>query len=737
MSRAAWQLLSNEHVNRHWMSDPHAGAIRAGDAQAISLAQGLLLFALVTVLGNELGSVVRYPEAGAAVLFPPYAFLTAALVVSERRHWIWYVLIAAVAHFATNWPQWSLTWVMVADAANLSRALIAAILLRWIFGGPPRLESIRSLALFIGVAAIIAPAVAATIGASNVLLHGTSQPYVLTWSAWYMSNALTGLTLLPALILAIDSRTRLSRRYWTRQHAAEVIVLTLALIASAIVPHFWATAGSWPPGLLFYAPLPALLWSAIRFGPTGATASLTLVAFGAIWGSAYHAGPFASASPDERVFMLQLFVLLTAIPVLCVAVTSSARDAVVQLHRALLASLHDHIAILDGRGVVLEVNDSWRRFAASDDVASYKRVLVGDDYLDALRRAAEHGDQGALRVLPGVTDVLNRVRDRFEVEYDLDRSGHQERYQLSVEALERADGGVILRRTDLTARRQAQLEVEEQRRVVSHLARVAVLGQLSGALAHELNQPLTAIASNAEAALLLLRQRPRDLLEIEAILRDIAADDQRAAQVIRRLRALLKRGETRLQSTDTNELVGDVLELARMEMITRGVTATTQVGPNVPPVLGDRVQLQQVLLNLILNACEAMATTPPAERRLELIVNADSLNNVRFSVRDRGTGIAPALMERLFEPFVTTKAEGLGLGLSMSRTIIAAHGGRMWAENNPDRGVTMHFLLSASVADESLELVPDYADKLLEMSVHDAIASTHSLAAQPVTMSSE
>ena len=210
MSQAAWQLLSVEHVNRHWMNDPQARAVRAGDARAVSVAQGLLLFAVVTLLGNQVGVLVRYPEAGAAVLFPPYAFLTAALVVSEKRHWVWYVLIAAVAHFATHWPEWSLTWVLVADVANVSRALIAAILLRWIFGGPPRLESIRSLTLFIGVAALIAPAVAATIGAANVLIHGTPQPYARTWSAWFMSNALTGLTLLPALILAIDRRTRFS-----------------------------------------------------------------------------------------------------------------------------------------------------------------------------------------------------------------------------------------------------------------------------------------------------------------------------------------------------------------------------------------------------------------------------------------------------------------------------------------------------------------------------------------------
>jgi C4-dicarboxylate-specific signal transduction histidine kinase len=295
-----------------------------------------------------------------------------------------------------------------------------------------------------------------------------------------------------------------------------------------------------------------------------------------------------------------------------------------------MASLHDHIAILDGRGVVLEVNHSWRRFADGPNLPAYKTVLPGDNYLAALREAADGGDDGAARVLPGVTSVLNRIRNRFEVEYDLDRPGRQERYQLSVEAFERADGGVILRRTDLTARRQAQLEVEEQRRVLSHLARVSVLGQLSGALAHELNQPLASIASNAQAAQLLLRKRPPDLEELDAILHDIVADDQRAAQVIRRLRALLKRGEARLQPTDATELLNDVLELARTELITRRVAATTSVAPDVPLVLADRVQLQQVLLNLILNACEAMGDISTADRRLELIVRTESRNQVQF-----------------------------------------------------------------------------------------------------------
>jgi C4-dicarboxylate-specific signal transduction histidine kinase len=283
------------------------------------------------------------------------------------------------------------------------------------------------------------------------------------------------------------------------------------------------------------------------------------------------------------------------------------------------------------------------------------------------------------------------------MEYDDEQDGHRERYALSLEALARPDGGVVVTRANVTARRQTLMQIEEQRRELSHLARVAVLGQLSGALAHELNQPLTSISSNAEAARRLLKQQPADLEELDAILGDIASEDQRAAQVIRRLRALLKRGDTHLQPMDIRELLSEVLELAHAELITRRVTATALVARDLPPVLGDRVQLQQVLLNLIINACEAMNTTTASDRRLTLIANADTRNNILISIRDCGTGIPSTLLERLFEPFVTTKPEGLGLGLSISRTIVAAHGGRLWAENNTDRGATMYCLLSSGL----------------------------------------
>lgn len=253
---------------------------------------------------------------------------------------------------------------------------------------------------------------------------------------------------------------------------------------------------------------------------------------------------------------------------------------------------------------------------------------------------------------------------------------------------------------DLTDLHQAEEEVRARREEVTHLTRVAILGELSGALAHELNQPLTAILSNAQAARRLLARNLPDVAEVEAILEDIIADDNRAGEVIQRMRALLKRGSAQLGPLDLNQTAMDVLQLSRSELIERRVTINTSLSPSLPMVLGDRVQLQQVVLNLVLNGCEAMDDLRRSERHLTITTsNGDGL--VETTVSDRGVGIEPALLERVFDPFVTTKSGGLGLGLSICRTIVDAHGGRIWARNNPDRGATIGFAIPVNPREAS------------------------------------
>jgi len=247
---------------------------------------------------------------------------------------------------------------------------------------------------------------------------------------------------------------------------------------------------------------------------------------------------------------------------------------------------------------------------------------------------------------------------------------------------------------DISERKLAELEAARQRHDLAHLARVSTVGELSSSLAHELTHPITAILSNAQAAQRFLAGDHVDLDEVREILNDIVSQDERAGEVIHRLRLLLKKGEPQKHSdnVDLNEVIRDVVKLMRNDLINRNVTVDTDLAENLPAVTGDRVQLQQVLLNVALNACEAMNGSDSFERRL-LIASQCENGAVRVSVADRGVGIPEEKMEQVFERFFTTKSEGMGLGLSVCRTIIDAHRGKIWATNNADRGATFHFSL--------------------------------------------
>jgi C4-dicarboxylate-specific signal transduction histidine kinase len=246
---------------------------------------------------------------------------------------------------------------------------------------------------------------------------------------------------------------------------------------------------------------------------------------------------------------------------------------------------------------------------------------------------------------------------------------------------------------DIAPRKHAELEMARQRGELAHLSRVAMLGELSGSMAHELNQPLTAILSNAQAAQRYLARETPDLAELNAILTDIVTQDERAGEVIRRLHLLLKKGEFQKRSLDANEVVFEVLKLLRSDLTNHGVTVETQLAPGLPPLCGDRVQLQQVLLNLVLNASDAMAENAAPDRRITVRTLREGEGGLRIEVSDLGRGLPPGEADMAFEPFFTTKPHGLGLGLSVCRTIINAHGGSLGVANNPGRGATFHCIL--------------------------------------------
>jgi signal transduction histidine kinase/integral membrane sensor domain MASE1 len=673
----------------------HASIVTTGPVSDLAGRRRLAVLAclaIVSLVGNGAGSALRYPALGTAILFPPYAALTASLVVSPRTDWIWCIAVAVLAHVVTHWPAWPLSWVLVADLANVARAVTAALLLVRVLGRRPRIDSLEKLALFVLSAVIAAPAVGATIGAANVVAHGGSESYWRPWTAWFVSNGLTGLAMLPAFLSGAACLAGLSRPQLRPMRVVEAGLLLTALVFACAL-SLLSGLGRVYLALPLYGTLPVLIWAAVRFGPSGASVALTTVAFAAVWSVDRGTGPFLAEPPDDNVFALQLFTVCTAGPVMCLAAIASARESVLHLYRALLASLQDHVAVLDADGVVIAANSSWRRAARSPHASPVHAVAVGESYVSTCEAAARTGDKAAEDVLNGLTSVLARDRRRFEIEYDCRQETPFDAYAMSIETLARAEGGAVITRRSITARRQAQAEIEEQRNQLSHLTRVATLGHLSGALAHELNQPLTAILSNAEAGLNIIRGQPPDLELVGEILRDIAQDDHRAAAVIARMRALLKRGEVLHQQVDLKAVVDEVLVLARAELLAHRVAIASRVDPALPPVWGDKIQLEQVLLNLVVNACEAMSATALPQRRLLLTAERDGAHGIHITVRDSGVGVPPALLDGRFKPFMTTKANGLGPGLSISHTIIAAHGGRLWAENNPDLGATLHCTL--------------------------------------------
>jgi signal transduction histidine kinase len=254
---------------------------------------------------------------------------------------------------------------------------------------------------------------------------------------------------------------------------------------------------------------------------------------------------------------------------------------------------------------------------------------------------------------------------------------------------------IMLLAAVIREREQVEQALHEQRNQLAHVTRVATVGELSGALAHELRQPLSSILANAQAAVRLLDQNPADIHEVREILEDIAREDKHAAAVVSRLRAFLKEGESRFEPLAVESVVRDALALSKSTVDLSGVEVQTYIPPGLPRIWGDPVQLLQVMVNLVVNGCEAMSRTPPSDRRLNLQVTSVGRDQVDVSVSDSGIGLPNGGEDRVFDPFFTTMEHGLGLGLAIGRSIANAHGGRLWGENNLSQGATFHLVLCA------------------------------------------
>jgi two-component system sensor kinase FixL len=253
--------------------------------------------------------------------------------------------------------------------------------------------------------------------------------------------------------------------------------------------------------------------------------------------------------------------------------------------------------------------------------------------------------------------------------------------------------GVRASNRDITERRQAEMSDQQHREQLAHVTRVATLGELTASLAHEVNQPLNAVMNNAQAAIRFLHREQPDLDEVGEALGDIVRDGKRAAEVIQRLRQFLRPGEMHAQAVDLNQVIEEATALTRNEFQSSNIKLRFSLTDNLPPVWADRIQIQQVVLNLLINAKEAMDQAGANPREILVMTEVEDEETVKVSFRDRGPGLTSENLEKIFEPFYTTKTAGMGLGLAISRSIIASLGGRVWARPNPDQGATLAFAL--------------------------------------------
>ena len=364
------------------------------------------------------------------------------------------------------------------------------------------------------------------------------------------------------------------------------------------------------------------------------------------------------------------------------------------LLRAILETSPDGLITIDERGIIQSFNPAAERMFSYDAAEvigqNVARLMPApyreqhDAYLERFRRTGER------RIIGIGREVLGRRRD-----------GKIFPMELAVGEV-RAEGrrffaGFV---RDVSARRRAEQRVQELQSELIHVARLSAMGEMASALAHELNQPLTAVINYAETARgVLARGQARDRATVSSLLEKTVQQAGRAGQIIRHLRQFIARGETERTLEDLNTVVEEASALALVGAAGKGIAARRALEEGLPPVLLDKIQIHQVITNLIRNSIDALEGA--ARREIVIRTQRDGRDRVVIAVADTGPGLAPEIADRLFQPFVTTKPAGLGIGLSICRSIVDAHGGRLWSSADPSGGTVFHVSLPVAAASEA------------------------------------
>ena len=651
-------------------------------------------------LATRTAWVLTFPDSKVSLFFFPHAVLVAMLLLAPTRHWWAYTLAAACSHFfATQQEQWPPLYALQCEAFDAVKAVLTAAGIRMFIKSRFHLISLREAIIFVLIAVVIVPVGTAFWGAAFTVANHFGTDYWVEWRNLSISNGVTAIVLVPVILIGAHQLFTKGFNAAPRR-ILEAGFLAVGILAVGYVAFDRLPAGPDTSPALLYAPVPLLIWAALRFGLGGMSASMLVIAILAIWGTMQGRGPFLTQTPSENAVALQLFILVAATPLMLLAV---AIDDERRSKEALRVSQERMSLAVESAQLAL-----WDWDVANDRVwmTEEGRKFFGFEPDEPLQYASlagrVHPDDSAVRAT-AIQHALE-TGGSYEAEYRIVLPDGSVRWMTArgrrpSPAAKDAAPRVLGVSMDITRQKQAGAEAQQQREELAHLSRVATLSALSGSLAHELSQPLASILSNAQAGQRFMSQDPPDLVELRAIFADIVGADRHAREIIERLRTMLRRGEVALQPVRVNESVEELLCLIRGDLIARGVSVSNLATGDLPPAMTDRVQLQQVLLNLIVNACDAMGSNPPEERNLTLTTFI-AQDEMRIGVLDSGVGL-PDDVETLFQPFHTTKDGGLGMGLSICRTLVTSHGGRLWAERRAERGAAFHVALPLAKEDAS------------------------------------
>jgi PAS domain S-box-containing protein len=654
----------------------------------------ILLFAGAFCVVQRLTFMLRFPPFHRTTIWTPGALFFSALLLAPLRRWWVLVVGLCLGVFAGYYED---DVVTVATAMlSVPFFCVTVGLGAWgvrRFGANPLFGNLNSLTVYVLIAVVLVPVLTQAPEDVVRFVSGADDVWAVSLRS-VLCMALGTLIATPALTLTL-AHGRSWLRESSRKQFAEIAVLVAGLVAVGHI-SFWMSFGDEPLPALLYAPLPLLLWAALRFELAGVSWALLLLAIQSTWGATRGRGPFASQAPADNVLQLQFFLLAISLPLMFLATVIRERRQValalaeaeqeVRREYAQLAAIYQTapvgLGFVDTQLRYVSVNDHLAELHGIPAVAHFRRTV--SQVLPHLAGAIEPIYRRVIETGQPVVDI--EVQSTTASRPGVKRTWLANRYP--VKDLQGTVLGVMTVVQEITDRKQA----DEARQELAHAARLTIVGELTASIAHEINQPLGAILSNADAAETLLESSPAPLDEVRQILHDIRKDDLRASEVIRRIRTLLRNRAIEIQPVDLNEVISEVLGLIQADSGRRGVVLEAVLAGDLPLVPGDKVHLQQVLLNLVFNGMEAMAEVP-GERRLGVRTSRKDNGLAEIAVSDNGPGILPDQLPRLFDPFFSTKKQGMGLGLSIARSLVEAHGGQICAENNPAGGATVRFTL--------------------------------------------